>query len=224
MKVFTVISMDDFSRRLSLEPYSSFSLALMRAVWITRHAYKLVPNENPEAQKTGYSTDVEYVVFQDNESVLVSILEQDMRDVLPHFRGDFSFTIGGNLGGSPEPQTVVAIASPPPLVDNAMDPTLPAGWTYDGKPIRMDVLLSDAENVKCVNSLTIDQQFALAIARVSKRPNFSYVTDIGVLIQSSALSELKNRTSYGYQVMESEMDFINDVYETNLIIDIFRDN
>jgi len=220
MKVYTVLSMDDFSKRLSLEPFSTLELAMVRAAWIAHHVYGLIPNETPQPQNTGFSTDVEYVVFQDNESVIISVLEQEIRESLPHFRGQF--TSGGDLSGSANPQTIAAITPPPPPspVDDAMGLTLPAGWTHDGTPIRMDMLIGDANNIKCMNDLNVDQQFALTIARVSKRPNFSYPTDIGVLIQSSALSELKRRTNYGYDIMEYEMEFLENIRNTNIVIDI----
>lgn len=216
MKIFTVLSMDDYSKRLSLEPYPSLEVALMRAAWIARHIYGLVPNEVPHPQKTGYSTDVEYVVFQDNESVVISILEQEMREVLPHFRGNF--IADGDLSGSVISQTVAAVVPPPP-VDDAMDPKLPAGWAVDGTPVRMDTLISDAENIEHHYDLTTDQRFALAIARISKRPNFSFLTDIGVLVQSSALGELKRKTEYGWQIMESEMEFLDQVRISNIVYD-----
>jgi hypothetical protein len=219
MKVYTVLAMDDVSKKVSLEPYSALELALVRAAWITRQIYGLIPNENPEALKTGLSNDVEYIVLQDNESIIISVLEQDIRESLPYSCKDF-FTAGGDLGGTYPEAKVINIVPPPPPVDNAMDNALPAGWQHDGTPIRMDTLLDDADSVKCVDDLTTDQQFALAIARISKRPNFSYPTDIGVLVQSSALSELRRRTSYGCHIMEFEMEFLDNVRNTNLIMDI----
>ena len=203
MKIFTVLSMDDFSKKLSLEPFSSLELALVRAAWIARHIYGLTPNENPAPQHTGFSTDVEYLVYQDNESVIISVLEQEIREALPHFRGDHANSI-------PEPP-VVATPSPPP--DDPREQSLPAGWDYSGKPIRMDVLLNNPESVEAHFDLTTDQQFALAIARVSKRPHFFFLTDIGVLVQSSALYELKNRTEYGWQIKDHEMEYLDSLRE-----------
>lgn len=209
MKVYTVIAMDDFSKRLSLEPYTSLELALMRSFWIAKHIYGLTPNENPQPQKTGFATDVEYVVFQDDQSVLISVLEQDLREALPHFRGDH------------KQNNIPVVIPPPPIpVDDPRDPFLPAGWLYDGTPVKMDVLLSDPASMKDTDELTIAEQFALTIARISKRPNFSFSTNLGVFVQSSALKQVKDRTGIGYDIVNKEMELLREISNEELYDDL----
>jgi hypothetical protein len=202
MKVFTVLAMDDFNKRLSIEPFSSLKVALDHAAWIVRHDYGLAPEVNPIPQYKWASTDMEYIVFecQDDKNVFVSVLEQDIREDLPNAINYAElFRLQPKLAPLPTP------------VDEPGDFSLPAGWTHDGKPICMDVLFNDPESVENHYDLTIVRQFALAIARVSKRPYFSFTTDIGVLTQSSALYELKNKTGYGWDIMDQEMEYLDTI-------------
>ena len=222
MKVYTVLVLDDMTKRISLEPFPTLELALMRACWAAVKLYGVKPNDNVVGQKTGFSDDIEHVIYQDNEMLIISVMEQEMRTALPHFRGEHQgASFGGDLTGSTTPQTVITVAP----VDDPKDLDLPAGWQHDGTPVKMDVLFNDPQSIKDQEDLTLDQQYALAIARIAKRPNYSYTSDIGVFVQSSALQELKKRTDIGYEILESEMEFLWDLKREQLnILDVVDDD
>lgn len=208
MKVFTVIAMDDLFKHLFLETFSTLELGLMRGTWIAHNIYGVTPNETPVTQKSDFSDDTEHQIFQDPR-VIITVLEQELKTALPHFRGDHKMD-----------QTPAA--SPPPVVpvDDPRDPSLPGGWTHYGTPVKMDTVLDDPDSVQPFDGLTTEQKFALTLARISKRPNFSYTTKIGVLVQKSALDEVKRKTQYGWEIVNSEMKFLDDLREYNTVLDI----
>lgn len=221
MKVFTVLMTDDYMKKLTMEHYSVFELALTRACSWCHEVYGVTGNHNPKAQDCGDGSTVEYVVYRgDEEDVFISVIELEVLTAIPHFRGDF-VTMDGDLSGSTSPQTIVAIVAP---VDDPREASLPAGWDYEGLPIRMETLLDDADCVRPMNELSDKQQWALTIARVSKRPNFSWSTPQGVFVQSSALHELKNKTMVGHNIRVAEMDYLDKLRQENCVVDMLDDN
>lgn len=222
MKVFTVVMMDDFSKSLTLEHYSMLELALTRAnVWCYE-IYGANGNHNPSPQPCVGNT-VEYMVYQsEEEDVLVCVLEQEVLETLPPFKGkDKFFTVGGDLSGATSEQLIAAILPP---VDDPAEASLPAGWDYDGNPVRMDTLKLDPECVKSTKELSPAQQWALVIARVSKRPHFSWPTSFGTFVQFSALAELKNKTSIGMNIFHAELQFLDNFRSMNTVLDVGDDN
>jgi len=58
--------------------------------------------------------------------------------------------------------------------------------------------------------LTEDQKWALAIARIRKRPNFSKsISGLGTFVMSSALRELESRSSIGLVIRDLELYWLD---------------
>jgi hypothetical protein len=105
-------------------------------------------------------------------------------------------------------------APPAPLTpkDDPMDPSLPAGWSYSGKPITMAELISDPYNVSSIYSLSEPRQWALAWSRVKKRPGFTVnLLGVGTYNQSDALFELESKTNLGHEIVMLECVFLDRV-------------
>lgn len=110
------------------------------------------------------------------------------------------------------PLPVPTPPTPPTPKDDPMDPSLPVGWSYSGKPITMADLLSDPYNVSSIYSLSEQKQWALVTSRVKKRPGFTvHLPSIGTFIQTSALHELENKTTLGHEIVMLECVFLDRV-------------
>jgi len=118
----------------------------------------------------------------------------------------------GKANSSLLPPFPPPIPPPPTPKDDPMDPSLPAGWSYSGKPITMADLISDPYNVTPVYSLSEAKQWALAWSRVKKRPNFSVnLPGVGTYNQSEALFELEIKTNLGHEIVMLECVFLDRV-------------
>lgn len=97
--------------------------------------------------------------------------------------------------------------------DNAFDPSLPGGFDYADKPITLDWIINHPIDAKPISSLSTAQKWALAIARISKRPNvvfdFAYSYD-----QSQALEHLKNKSAIGVQIRDQELHNLHNFIST----------
>jgi len=187
MKVYTVLIVLGGAKCVITQIFSDFQLAKDFAIEATRQweVENVIPNPSSETLESG-ETSWEIAGNLDD---LVSITEQEVQTPQP--QAD-DFNVNSELLVAPISQ------------DNPMDPELPAGWDYDDKPIRMKDLLVDPASVKPTSSLTKDQRYALAIARVSKRPHLSCWPYTN---QRDALFDLKGRTALGQQIVEEECNF-----------------
>jgi len=213
MKTYITLVLDDHMKYCGVEVFTTLEVALARAFQWAREELSLPGtidfNENPSPEFCSDDGSTQWIVAA-NEYVLISVIEKDIQTSVPHFRGDAHQT-------PPEPVAPIPSVAP---VDDKNDPSLPAGWDHAGRPIRMDFLISNPEYVKPTWELTENQQWALAIARISKRPNYSLKLLMGTFIQSSALQELKNRTVNGRCILVDECDFLDTVRESSVTEDV----
>ena len=99
-------------------------------------------------------------------------------------------------------------------VDDALANHLPGGWAYGtNKPLTMKDLKDNVDAVLLVE-LTEEQKWALAQARVNKRPNvlflvrhseYPYCTAPGLYSQKYAIEELKNKSTVGLIIRNMEL-------------------
>lgn len=90
-------------------------------------------------------------------------------------------------------------------VDNPEESSLPAGWSYAGKPVIMQDLFEDPYSVLPTHQLKENQQWALTIARIRKRPQFSLlIPGVATFNQQTALHELQNKTNIGHEIVMLE--------------------
>ncbi len=98
----------------------------------------------------------------------------------------------------------------PKPVDDAFSMDLPAGWDFNNKPITIGQFLKDPQSYKDLADFSEDHLFALAIARLNKRPH--YCGD-GNLSKDEVISELKSKTPLGWEIRDQEIlaleNFIN---------------
>lgn len=109
-------------------------------------------------------------------------------------------------------QTNQAVLDPVVTFDAPYDDALPAGWFLDKKPATMKDLWETPELLKSAFELSSTQMWALVKARISKRPNFHLdVPGFGIFDQARALREIDQKTVAGEEVVESEIEWLEDV-------------
>lgn len=98
------------------------------------------------------------------------------------------------------------------LLDDPMDPSLPAGWDYSGKPITMADLLNNPYNVQLTYELSDAQNWALVTSRISKRSNFTvYLQGAGNCNQAAALQALKTKSGIGEEIVQLECSWLDRI-------------
>lgn len=124
------------------------------------------------------------------------------------------------LGPIPTPIDVVII---PPVVpapvlpkDDFYEMSLPIGFNVNGKPITMEDLYDDPYSVASYDTLSENQEWAIVIARVRKRPGFSTQTSAGTLSQQAALDELQKKSTVGKEIKDREIQLLANVLSTEL--------
>lgn len=96
--------------------------------------------------------------------------------------------------------------------DFPYDDSLPAGWFANKKPATMKDLWETPDQIKSVYEMSNAQMWALAKARILKRPNFYLdIPGLGVFNQARALKEIDERTIAGEEVVESEIGWLEDL-------------
>jgi hypothetical protein len=106
----------------------------------------------------------------------------------------------------------------PTSKDDAEDRSLPGGWYFNNKPAIFGELLDDPFSIRTSFDMTEDQRWALVIARIRKRPNFSmFVPGKGTFTVNSALIELKNKSSIGLMIRDLELDWLDSVREESIM-------
>lgn len=100
-----------------------------------------------------------------------------------------------------------------PLADH-----LPGGWSYpDRKPLSVRDLKEGADST-LLSELSEDQMWALALARVSKRPKVLFLIEPsmysacdrpGLYSQKYALEELRAKTSVGIIIRNMELEHLH---------------
>lgn len=121
----------------------------------------------------------------------------------------------------PDPVSVVSV-TPITLNQAVMDPVvtwddpynfdLPGGWYIGGKPANMQDLWEEPHKIKSVYDLSKVQKWALAKARISKRPNYHLdIPGLGIFDQTRALHHINACDTFGEEVMEDELAWLEEV-------------
>jgi hypothetical protein len=93
----------------------------------------------------------------------------------------------------------------------------PGGWDYYDEPITFATLIDDPYEVKPISDLTEAKKWALVIARIRKRLNFSMlVPGLGTFVRSFALRELENKSHIGLIIRNLELDWLDQYRKDNI--------
>lgn len=121
-----------------------------------------------------------------------------------------SFVFPPKLSDSP------AATLPAWHLDDPNEPNLPAGWDYNNKPITMKNVIDDPFVARETDELSRAQQWALAKARISKRPQYTIALSNGLYVQAAALQCLGNRPNacndYGWEIVADEMATLDTMF------------
>lgn len=91
---------------------------------------------------------------------------------------------------------------------------MPAGWFLDGRPARMKDLKANPASIKdFAYELTEDEEWALIIARITKRCKIYKMVNGFTEVMEKAIEELKNKTPVGLEIRNTEIDFLSDYRE-----------
>lgn len=200
--VYVVVSISDSDLEIC-EIYNNPQIA-------TYHAFKLAQNKslnhpewlisNPLAEKLEDGT-VRWTFLETSKN-LVSLLLKSVLETTKNFTDTKSLPVMPSVISKP--------------VDDPFEKSLPGGFTYDGKPVNMDYVISHPDDVVLPLSLTSEQQLALVTARIRKRPNYSLSVYGFKLEQFNALDEIKNKTYYLKDLVKAELTVL-DNYISSLL-------
>lgn len=116
----------------------------------------------------------------------------------------------------PAPATVTlnqAVIDPIVTFDDPYEDTLPGGWwEWSNKPATMKDLWEKPGDIKPMFFLTTPQKWALARARIAKRPNYHLdIPGLGIFDQTRALKSLDAKNIEGEEIMEDEIQWLEEV-------------
>jgi len=117
-----------------------------------------------------------------------------------------------DLVTNPPPTPVITAEQQPK--DDFFDLTLPGGFSKKNRPLTMKEVSEAPHDVKSIFQLTEDQYWALATARIKKRPSFMLLLPgVGVYTQRYALEELANKSQIGASIAREEMVRLQAIYD-----------
>jgi hypothetical protein len=120
-----------------------------------------------------------------------------------------------HLDGDVSCETSTPAPTPVPFKDDPGEDSLPGGWNLSGKPITMQSIYDDPSDVTSHMFLSKTQQWALARARISKRPDYALALSNGLYVQSAALQCLGKSpdtcNDYGWEIVGDEMEYLSSV-------------
>jgi hypothetical protein len=233
MKIYTVLAENRGLFDQDVEVCATLELALKRAKDLLECNWGYEPLPycgvlSSFAYETGNGIRItEHVLYNDMHSgggVFVAVYEQDEIVVPLTSQNENHYDAPAkHLAASmceEEDERILAkldeLASVPTLmeVDDYKHWSLPAGWDKNHKPIFMQAVYDDPSCVLPIDELTENEKFALTIARISQRPNYSFTFGSTTWNQKSALEELKRewRTWSSYDIVENEMEHLNALY------------
>lgn len=111
--------------------------------------------------------------------------------------------------------TVTAPTQPPPSLKSLYDLDLPleesqpGGWFKNGMAATVDDLLNFPFDIKPFDQLTDNQTWALIKARISKRPNFTFISNEFRYSQHNAIEEIDKRSPIGKQINAQEIALLS---------------
>lgn len=183
----------------------------------------------PKENITSEDDCVSYLIYSDKD-MYISILEQDLITSLPvqneyHYDEDAAVKHLAASMCEEEDERILTklneLASKPTLVevDDPAHWSLPAGWSKDHKPIFMKDFYSTVDFygvprlILPISELTENEKFALTLARISKRPRYSFTFGSRTWDQSESRYALKTRTWYSYDMVEREMEQLQKIFD-----------
>lgn len=105
-----------------------------------------------------------------------------------------------------------AVMDPIVTYDDPYEYSLPGGWFLNKKPATMRDLWDTPELLQTVYNLGNAQMWALARARIAKRPNFHLdIPGFGIFDQARALKEIDDRSVAGEEIVEDECSWLEDL-------------
>lgn len=124
-------------------------------------------------------------------------------------------TLDASLLDNYPPVSVPSVFSSVP-VDDPLEDSLPATFSYDSKPMTVADVKADVEAAEPTYLLSEAKRFALVTARLRKRPNFIFTVQnlSGVqLNQTKALSELKLKSDIAYDIVADDCSIIDNLID-----------
>lgn len=213
------------------EVYPGFEKAKERALEIIESFFGLyLIDRNPLEQKDG--SNVKWVFVNDFANYLgihYRTLSSNSFGLMDPLKFQFPFRVSsGNAVGSTGPIGVgptgptgptghygfvnssdTSVTVPAPRY-NPMDHSLPAGWTYSGKPVNMAYLVDFPLEIQPTYCLNDEKKKALITSRISKSPLFTtYVHGDGVFDQQSALKEIAKSSVVGLIIIQQECEWLD---------------
>ena len=106
------------------------------------------------------------------------------------------------------------------ILQNCIDElSLPGGWFFNNKPATFEDLINEPLSLKMSLDMTEHQQWALVIARISKRPNFStFIMGVGIVNMLEAIKQLKDRTYVGSIIKDMELNYLDSIRDDQINI------
>lgn len=214
--VYVVVAVDNSADLTTCEVYAGVQAALGRAFALAHYSaimnYDWV-DTSPKEQKMPdgsikwvfLDTNKKYIAVHYKNILLSSLSKKDIFDqplkaamVIP-------------------PGDPVILVDPTVTADEPYDDSLPGGWWNDNKPALFEDLWEYPDEIKSVYILTESQKWALATARIMKRPNYElYLPNLGTFNQAAAIKELKAKSSIGSEIRDDECIWIEGVREDRI--------
>ena len=109
----------------------------------------------------------------------------------------------------PAIQQAAPVVPPPVPVDDPEQPTLPGGFNYNDMPFTVQDVTLDPYYVKDVHELTHNQQWALVLARVRKRPNIIW----GTFTHDEIVQAVQEKTVDGHGLVDMDLKDLQFFYD-----------
>ncbi len=114
-----------------------------------------------------------------------------------------------------QPPAVPVVTATQQPKDDFFDLTLPGGFSKKDKPLTLKEVCDAPHDVKSIFQLTEAQSWALATARIKKRPSFMLLLPgVGVYTQRYALEELALKSKIGASLAKEEMGRLQAIYDS----------
>jgi hypothetical protein len=215
--VYIVVTVDNAKLTLC-EVYAGVQSALGRAYALAHYSsimdYNYIVDAASLEQKMSDGS-LKWVFLNSNNKYIavhyknILISSQSRRDPLEDL---LTLTNVSDNSKDHLPLAVTTVVDPVVTYDDPYDDALPSGWGTNNKPATMKDLWEKPADVKSVFELTSPQKWALAKARISKRPNYHLdIPGLGIFDQARALRVLNEKTIEGEEVMEDELEWLEDL-------------
>ena len=233
--VYVVVSIKNGAELEACEVYAGVQHALGRAFALAHFASMLHPEwlvSSPREEATGPDGSLRWV-FLDTSRNYVAVHYKKIQDSMPAKNpleplknlGDYTLDGYRLFNRTAQPVTIndgyqSSFTPTPTPKDDPTDPTLPAGWFYNGKPATMADLMDYPYDVRPTNELTEAQKWALVTSRVKKRLGFSMlVPGVGTFVHRSALHDLDTKSAWGAEIVRIECEWLDRVRQDQIDVE-----